>query len=125
LHRLPQYRLAILSNGSPAMLAAAVENAGLKPLLTDVISVDEVKIYKPSPRAYALASGRLGVPADAIAFVSSNFWDIAGAKRFGFRTCWLNRSRVPQDELGVPPDITADSLPGIITVLHENNVAKK
>ncbi len=107
------------------MLAAAVENAGLKPLLTDVISVDEVKIYKPSPRAYALASGRLGVPADAIAFVSSNFWDIAGAKRFGFRTCWLNRSRVPQDELGVPPDITADSLPGIITVLHENNVAKK
>lgn len=124
LHQFPQYRLAILSNGSPAMLAAVVENSGLKPLLTDVISVDEVKIYKPSPRAYSLASGHLRVPADAIAFVSSNFWDIAGAKSFGFRTCWVNRGSLRQDELGVRPDITADSLPDIVTALHEHSMKR-
>jgi len=89
------------------MLAAAVESAGLKGVFADVISVDEVKIYKSSPRVYALASQHLAVPDNAIAFVSSNFWDIAGAKCFGFWTCWVNRGELPEDELGLRPDVTS------------------
>lgn len=119
LDRLSQFKLAILSNGSPRMLAAAVENAGLRGVFADVISVDEVKIYKTSPCVYGLAAQHLAVPDNAIAFVSSNFWDIAGAKCFGFWTCWVNRSRLPQDELGVAPDATVDALDGLIAVLGE------
>jgi len=118
LDKLSQHKLAILSNGSPKMLAAAVENSGLRGRFTDVISADGVKIYKPSPRVYGLVSQHLGVPDSAIAFVSSNFWDIAGAKSFGFWTCWVNRCNLSEDELGVKPDATVDSLDGLIHVLH-------
>jgi len=118
LDKLSQHKLAILSNGSPKMLAAAVENSGLRGRFTDVISADGVKIYKPSPRVYGLVSQHLGVPDSAIAFVSSNFWDIAGAKSFGFWTCWVNRCNLSEDELGVKPDATMDSLDGLIHVLH-------
>jgi 2-haloacid dehalogenase len=110
LAKLSLYKLVILSNGSPKMLAAAVENAGLRGVFTDVISADEVKIYKSSPRVYGLVSQHLGVPESAIAFVSSNFWDIAGAKSFGFWTCWVNRCNLPEDELGVRPDIAVETL---------------
>jgi 2-haloacid dehalogenase len=118
LGKLRQHKLAILSNGSPRMLAAAVESAGLKGVFADVISVDEVKIYKSSPGVYALASEHLAVPANAIAFVSSNFWDIAGAKSFGLWTCWVNRGKLPEDELGLKPDVTVETLDGLITVLE-------
>ena len=118
LDKLSQHKLVILSNGSPKMLAAAVENSGLRGRFTDVISADGVKIYKPSPRVYGLVSQHLGVPDSAIAFVSSNFWDIAGAKSFGFWTCWVNRCNLSEDELGVKPDATVDSLDGLIHVLH-------
>ncbi len=98
------YRLAVLSNGSPAMLDTAVRNAGLDPLFDCVISVDEAATYKPSPAVYGLGPLRLGVPASAIAFVSSNYWDAAGAARFGFRTFWINRSQSAEDDLGARPD---------------------
>jgi 2-haloacid dehalogenase len=119
LAKLSQYKLAILSNGSPKMLAAAVENAGLKSIFSDVISVDEVKTYKPSPRAYALVSQHLRVPDGAVAFVSSNFWDVAGAKSFGFWTSWVNRSKLLEDELGVRPDAKVDNLDGLVRLLRE------
>lgn len=119
LRKLSQHKLAILSNGSPKMLDAVVENAGLNGVFAKVISVDELKIYKPSPRVYALASQHLGVPEHAIAFVSSNFWDIAGAKSFGLWTCWVNRGKLPEDELGVKPDATVDTLDGLVPALGE------
>jgi 2-haloacid dehalogenase len=117
LGKLSQKKLAILSNGSPKMLTAAVENAGLGGVFTDLISADEVRIYKSSPRVYGLVSQHLGVPDSAIAFVSSNFWDIAGAKSFGFWTGWVNRHKLPEDELGVRPDVTVDALDGLIGVM--------
>jgi 2-haloacid dehalogenase len=83
-----------------------------------VISADEVKIYKSSPRVYGLISQHLGLPKSAIAFVSSNFWDIAGAKSFGFWTCWVNRWSRPQDQLGVAPDATVEGLDRLIPVLQ-------
>ena len=119
LAKLSRFKLAILSNGTPRMLSAAVESAGLNGVFTDVISVDEVKIYKPSPGVYGLVSKHLGVPNSAVAFVSSNFWDIAGAKSFGFWTCWVNRGKLPEEELSVRPDVTVLTLDGLVDALEE------
>jgi 2-haloacid dehalogenase len=110
LGSLSGHRLAVLSNGSPAMLAAAIRNAGLDGLFDCVISVDEAGAYKPSPAVYGLAPRRLGVPPSAIAFVSSNYWDAAGAARVGFRTFWVNRAQSAEDDLGAHPDAILASL---------------
>jgi len=82
---------AILSNGAPKMLTAAVASAGLGDHLDAVLSVEEVGIYKPDPRVYRLAVDRLGTAPERICFVSANAWDAAGAAHFGFRVAWLNR----------------------------------
>jgi 2-haloacid dehalogenase len=92
-------KLAILSNGSPAMLAAAIEHAGIGALLDAVLSVEEVGVYKPDPRVYRLAVDRLAVRADQIAFQSSNAWDVSGAGCFGLRPVWINRMRAPAERL--------------------------
>jgi len=110
LKALSNYPLGILSNGSPRMLQAAVESAGLRGIFSQVLSVDTVKIYKPGPRVYELASQKMGVAASAIGFVSSNSWDVIGAKAAGLWTCWVNRSGAPEDELGFPPDARANTL---------------
>jgi len=94
---------AILSNGSPRMLSAAVESAGLGHLLDHVLSIEEAGIYKPHPRVYALAARRLGVPAEHICFVSSNGWDAAGAAQFGFKAVWANRAGAPRERLPGEP----------------------
>jgi 2-haloacid dehalogenase len=96
--------LGILSNGSPRMLEAAVGASGIAGLLQHVLSVDAVRTYKPAPAVYALGPEAFGVPAGEILFVSSNAWDIAGARAFGYRTCWCNRTGAPMEELGLAPD---------------------
>ncbi len=101
---------AVLSNGAPSMLAAAVTASGLTALLEHVISVDRVKTYKPSPLVYALGPETLGVSAGELLFVSSNGWDVAGAKAFGYQVVWCNRTGAPEEELGVRPDLVIDSL---------------
>ena len=110
LKALSNYPLAILSNGSPRMLQGAVESSGLRGIFSHVLSVDTVKIYKPSPRVYELASQKMSVPTSAIGFVSSNSWDVIGAKAAGLWTCWVNRSGAPEDELGFLPDARANTL---------------
>jgi 2-haloacid dehalogenase len=97
--------LAILSNGSPAMLEAVIHNNGLDRCFAEVISVDRVKTYKPSPRVYALGPEILGIPAEEILFVSANSWDAAGAKAFGYKVCWCNRAKSEPERLGCPADI--------------------
>jgi len=103
LGRLRGRKTAILSNGSPDMLEPLVRHSGLA--LDAVISVDSLRIYKPAPAVYELAMKTLGV-ADktAITFVSSNGWDAIGAKAFGFRVFWVNRSGAPLDRMDVAPD---------------------
>lgn len=110
--------LAILSNGSPKMLDEVVRNAGLDGVFSNVISVDEVKTYKPSAAAYQLAVRKMGVERGDIGFVSSNFFDIAGAKVAGFRTHWVNRSGAPAEELGVAPDVTLRSLSDLVGLVR-------
>ncbi len=102
--------LGILSNGSPRMLDAAIASAGLDGAFQHVISVDAVRVYKPSPRVYELGPRAFGLPAGEILFVSSNAWDIAGAGTFGYRTCWCNRLGVAMDELEVAPDHEVERL---------------
>lgn len=98
------HKLAILTNGSADMIDPLVKNSGLASHFDAVLSVDVLGIYKPAPQVYALAVDRLGVDAAAIGFVSSNGWDALGAKTFGFRVYWINRTGAPVDRLGVQPD---------------------
>jgi 2-haloacid dehalogenase len=95
---------AILSNGSPAMLAAAIAHAGVGDLLDHVLSVEEAGVYKPHPRVYQLAVDRLAVPAREIAFISSNGWDAWAASAFGMRAIWCNRQSQTRERLPGAPD---------------------
>ncbi|HXU89497.1 MAG TPA: haloacid dehalogenase type II [Methylomirabilota bacterium] len=95
---------AILSNGAPRMLEAVVQSSGLAGELDHVISVDRVRIYKPAPAVYALGPEVLGIAAGELLFVSSNAWDVAGAKAFGYQVAWCNRLGAPEEELGVRAD---------------------
>ena len=101
---------AILSNGAPGMLEAAVASSRLTKHLDHVLSVDAVKTYKPSPEVYALAPKALGIAAGALLFVSSNAWDVAGAKSFGYQVAWCNRAGAPAENLGMAPDYEIRSL---------------
>ena len=84
-------RVGILSNGTPAMLQNGVEFTGIKDLVDFIISVDEIKIYKPRPEVYQMALRKIGVPTEQLLFFSSNQWDISGASVFGLDTCWINQ----------------------------------
>lgn len=93
-------RLMVLSNGTPEMLEGVLTNSGLRSRFHSVVSVDEVKVFKPDPRVYELAVDRLGLSPEKIGFVSANSWDIAGASRFGLSAVWLNRSGAVAEEVG-------------------------
>ena len=134
LTALKPRKLAILSNGSPDMLNALVRNSGLDRLLDATISVDAKKTFKPSPQAYELIGEVLGTAPGEVLFVSSNPWDVAGAKAFGLNVAWIERVtpeamalacvenelvapltmfkaiRTQMDELGVTPDYRVRSL---------------
>ena len=108
LMRKQAARTGILSNGSPDMLAPLVLHSGLK--FDAVLSVDAAKVFKPAPQAYQIALRHFGVPKERIGFVTSNFWDAAGAKSFGFTVYWINRAGVAAERLGFQPDRVVKSL---------------
>jgi 2-haloacid dehalogenase len=139
-------KLAILSNGSTAMLNALVHNSGLDRVLDATISIDSRKIFKPTPDAYSLIESILGVPPAQVLFVSSNPWDACGAKAFGLNVAWIERVtpeamalacirsdlvapltmfkaiRTQMDELGLEPDYrihALSELPGLVAA-HES-----
>ena len=103
-------RLAILSNGTPAALHAVVAYAGLDTLFEQVLSIEEVGIFKPDPHVYQLVVDRMELERERIGFVSSNGWDAAGAKAFGFTVFWVNRSNAPTEALDVQPDFIVRDL---------------
>lgn len=112
-------RLAILSNGSPDMLNALVRHAKLDRVLDHVLSVDELRLFKPHPSVYRLAVDKLHVRAQDIGFVSSNYWDASGAAAFGFQAYWINRARSTPDELGAKPKAHLERLTDLIGLLGE------
>jgi 2-haloacid dehalogenase len=108
---------AILSNGAPEMLDAAVRSAGLEDRLDHVLSIEDIGVYKPDPRVYRLAVERTGAPAQEICFMSSNAWDAVGAAHFGFQVAWVNRFGQPPERL--PGELKAEiadlaALPGLL-----------
>jgi len=106
-------QLAILSNGSRDMLAAAVASAKIGPALDAVISIDDVGVYKTDRRVYGMVTDRFGVNPSDVSFQSSNRWDVAGATAFGFRTVWVNRTGQPDEYGDLPPAAVVDSLSGL------------
>jgi 2-haloacid dehalogenase len=106
---------AILSNGSPKMLTAAVDAAGIGGELDAVLSVDTIRRYKPLPEVYALVTQRFGITPPEVVFVSSNRWDVMGAASFGFRTAWINRADAPE-EYGPAPDALLSDLNGLVAM---------
>lgn len=102
--------LAVLTNGTPSSANTALEHAGVRALLTDVLSVDSVRAYKPDPRVYALATARFACAPGEIVFVSSNPWDAWGAAAFGFRVAWCNRGGNPPETLTPAPEATLAGL---------------
>ena len=119
LEALAQKRaLAILSNGHPDMLKAVVAHNGMEALFRGgVLSVHPARAFKPEPAVYRIAEDALGVPRALVGFVSSNGWDAAGAKSFGFRVFWVNRAKAPVERLGVRPDETVADLAELAKLL--------
>jgi 2-haloacid dehalogenase len=118
LQRLKPAKQAILSNGSPDMLEPLVAHSRLA--FDAVLSVDAVKIFKPSPRVYEIATKTFGVQPNEIAFVSSNCWDALGAQSFGFNAYWINRLGAPVDRLAVQPAGILKSLGDLPDVLRSS-----
>ncbi len=110
-------KLAILSNGSPKMLASAVENSGISSLLDAVLSVEQVGIFKPHPSVYHLAVDQFAVSAEQICFLSSNAWDAYAAKAFGFHVVWCNRFRQAPERIPERPDGEIDTLAALPEIL--------
>jgi 2-haloacid dehalogenase len=110
-------RLAILSNGTPAMLSAAADHAGITGLLDAILSVEEVGVFKPHPSVYQLAVDRLDLKPDEICFISANGWDAFSARAFGLRVVWCNRFGQVPEHIPSTPDgeiSTLSALPAIV-----------
>lgn len=103
-------QLGVLSNANPSMLHQAIDHNGLKPYLNHILSVDPIQQYKPKPEVYDLAVQAFGLEKQEIAFVSTNTWDVAGAKSAGLNVIWLNRHQGRQEELGIQADWIISSL---------------
>jgi 2-haloacid dehalogenase len=112
------HELAVLSNGTPAMIGNCLANSGLAGFFGHRVSVDEVRVFKPSPLVYRHAAERLARPAGRIRLVTSNAFDSVGASAAGLRTAWVNRSAAPFDTIGAQPGVTVtalDQLPAALT----------
>src|SRR5699024_67408 len=99
------------------MLEPLIEQSGLTQHFDSVISVDDIKQYKPSPASYMQVLNTLDLKREEVLFMSSNGWDISGAKSFGFKTAWINRSWSPVEELNVDPDYSMQDLNCILDLL--------
>jgi 2-haloacid dehalogenase len=108
---------AILSNGSPDMLETAVASAGFTDLLSRVLSVDGIRLFKTAPQCYGLVLQAFEVQADEVLFVSSNAWDALGATWFGFTTLWVNRQNLPGETIGPKPSYIGSDLTRVLEVL--------
>ncbi len=107
-------KTAILSNGSPQMLSSAVQHAGLAELLDDQFSIDDIGIFKADPATYKMVTDKYEIKPGAVAFQSSNRWDIAGATAFGFQCHWINRNNQPDEYMDLAPKCVLSDLRGLL-----------
>lgn len=115
------HTMIVFSNGTPGMLTALMEAAGLNPYLEGFVSVDEVQAYKPSPRVYRHVAERLGRSIGEVRLVSSNPFDDVGAEAVGMRAAWIDRSGGLFDTMGEPPDVIVGSLTELADVLSTSS----
>ena len=111
------FTIAILSNGTPTMLEAAVKNSRLEAMIPRIFSVETAGVFKPDPRVYQIAVDELGVKPEEIVFESSNAWDAAGAAAFGFKVAWINRFGQSPERLPGKPQIEIKDLSGLPKLL--------
>ena len=111
------FAMVIFSNGSPPMLEPIADAAGLRPYFQGIVSVDEVKVYKPSPRVYRHVAERLGRPIGEVRLISSNPFDVNGALAAGMQAAWVDRSGGLFDTLGPRPDLVVTTLTDLADVL--------
>ena len=116
---------AILSNGSKFMLNSAVQSSGVKAFIDKVMSVDDVRTFKPDPLVYKMVVDNLPCQKKEVLFISSNGWDISGAASYGFETMWINRLGVPVDRLPFKPDFVATDLTSVKSRIMQINSEKK
>ncbi|WP_346817094.1 HAD-IA family hydrolase [Staphylococcus equorum] len=114
LNQLKNKKLAVFSNGSHDMLDPLIEKSELSGEFDQIISADEVKHFKPTIESYHYVSQILEVIPEEVLFMSSNGWDISGAKNYGFQTAWINRQNLPIEELNLEPNIIYQDLSGIL-----------
>lgn len=110
-------KTAILSNGSPTMLTAAVNSSGVGRILDATFSVEKVGVFKPHPSVYQIIVDEMAVVANRVCFLSSNGWDAAGAAAFGFRTVWVNRNKTPVENLPAHPEAEIPTLADLPALL--------
>ena len=103
-------KTAILSNGSPTMLTAAVNSSGVGRILDAAFSVEKVGVFKPHPSTYQIVVDEMAIPANRVCFMSSNGWDAVGAAAFGFRAVWVNRYKLPVENLPAHPETEIPTL---------------
>lgn len=114
LTELKDQKLVVFSNGSHDMLDPLIKNAGLENLFSEVLSIDEIQQFKPAQASYQYAVEKLDLENHEVLFMSSNGWDISGAKNFGFQTAWINRKNLPIEELELEPDYIFSDLNGLL-----------
>ncbi len=117
LEALSLWQRSILSNGTSQMLWSLVESASLTSQFDSIMSADAVKTFKPHPRVYRLVTEYFSVEASEVTYVTSNSWDAAGAKSFGFFTCWVNRFGDSDEEIGISPDLKVSNLRELVSAL--------
>jgi 2-haloacid dehalogenase len=108
---------AILSNGSREMLATVVESNGLKSYLDQVVTIEDVRLFKTAPQAYELLLKAFPVKKNEVLFVSSNAWDALAAKWYGYDVFWVNRLGHPFEEIGEQPNYEGNSLSKVLDVI--------
>ncbi len=111
--------VGVLSNANQQMLQGAVDRNNLRGLLTHVLSVEEISLFKPRPEVYRLACTKFQMEPEQLLFVSSNTWDVAGAKSYGLKVAWLNRFGGVMEELGFEPDYVLDGMQQLLEVLDK------
>ncbi len=111
------YKLAILSNGTPELLSELVNSNNLKNIFNDVFSIEEVRIYKPSSKVYEIPINKYLIKKNEILFLSSNTWDVSGAGNFGYNTAWVNRNKNIFDKLDYKPNYEIRDLSELLSII--------
>ena len=112
------YAMVVFSQGTRGMLTPLVDSAGFGPYFKDIVSVDEVKVFKPAPAVYRHVAQRLGRPPNEVRLISSNAFDVLGAQNAGLQASWVDRGGRPFDTLGSPPTITVNTLTQLVEALE-------